>query len=1355
MQSNGLHPAPAPVAQSVEHPDHASKQAIEKSLLSDGPISFYRPSLPIMAFTYGDHNLPPLSRFYQDLPAMLAHERVSQAMTIWKAGIANAEFEIEASSPAVAAFVESEISRFWELSLDQVQKGDEWGWAGCQVFYTIEDGLMHTTHLEAFESRDVKPLVSRENGQYVGMRVRSAGNWGADGGASDLYGPGFSPPKAFWYTHQKHRGLFVGRAQPFEAWRPWSRLAARDGAEEIIDAAVYRYGYRGDLVRFPPEDIEAKRQTDGKTGRQSNFDKAMELGEGIKAGSPIGLSSVTYPNTEIYKWDIERDGYVLDVDPLLNYELALNKKIDAGIGVPSEIIEAADTGSGYSGRAIPLEGYYQGQQTVATAKVQQWKHQIGDPLVGWNFGRHAWFRITVKPLLETRRKSAAAGQPANPGGPPAPGTPAPQQQPPEDPPARHDDSERKHLATREPTGADMPAGSGELPKPEPIVAAAEHVEADLIAREAAMMLARINAETRSEILKAVGKGTLPEQIEAVRLILDRHRFAFARFLTGARIAALLTAMRRIAERTPLLPSPGTSDAIDELLADAIGARNEAQWGPSLETIPEDRRERVRNILEARSAAVAAGASPPDDGSRWTVAGYDSDEPQPDIEFPLIDAAVADLRSRRLLTRDQFDSIAADARQEAFTVAGVESEATLEKIRDTLADLLEEGPTLREFKSRVEEAVGTQPFLSDAHAETVYRTNTIAAYSNGQDEVLNHPMVADLFPYRAIFPTHDGRTRPWHLALERSGIDGTNIYNANDPVWRKIRPPSDYNCRCLGSPCTIAQAAEAGVREAIEWRRTGKPPESPTFVSLPADWEQSTTFVRLAFDPGEKRDNSGKWTADTQLTLFATAKSGKGQWITIGGSKGADGKRHGGSPVYIEGGRITKGHPSLTGKPIAALSVQADEGKSDPDTSPEHTHRQQLNQSKSYARAKFAKEARKEGLNPAALHQLAAEIMAHDKEFKAHKLAMLRDVRKQMGGKGKTITQHLRSGAVEDDIRLDNSGQSAAGKNTLSGFDEIADKAFQDFPFLFHGGTDKPDDQLREMLAEGNPEPMSEEDAYGQAMEQLQYHKAGETEPEPETDVSSPHVKIADKGQISLKAPGNAKEANALLDHMDALHSAAESEADAAKELPDIPANKERKVRAALYLHHVARQWLRARKLAAPFASKSDEPIPFATDAPDALTLIRSAASDVQPEPSAEQKEAGNYRKGHLTWNGLPITIETAKGQTRRGDGWETVMQDHYGYIKRTESEADGDHVDVFLSEDHLDSEIVFVVNQQNKDGAFDEHKCVLGQTNEAGARAAYLRNYSAGWKCGPIAPMTLAAFKAWLDSGDTSKAVVE
>jgi len=154
-------------------------------------------------------------------------------------------------------------------------------------------------------------------------------------------------------------------------------------------------------------------------------------------------------------------------------------------------------------------------------------------------------------------------------------------------------------------------------------------------------------------------------------------------------------------------------------------------------------------------------------------------------------------------------------------------------------------------------------------------------------------------------------------------------------------------------------------------------------------------------------------------------------------------------------------------------------------------------------------------------------------------------------------------------------------------------------------------------------------------------------------------------------------------------------------------------------------------------------------------------------PTEAQKHAGNYSKQHLSFHGLPISIETPKGATREGKDhtgkvWRCKMPADYGYIKRTEG-ADGDHLDVFVGPDR-GSRMVFLINQNDhRTGKFDEHKAILGTTSERQAVALYCAAFSDGCgakRIGSIEPMSLDAFKHWLKQGKTktpakAKTIVE
>ena len=153
---------------------------------------------------------------------------------------------------------------------------------------------------------------------------------------------------------------------------------------------------------------------------------------------------------------------------------------------------------------------------------------------------------------------------------------------------------------------------------------------------------------------------------------------------------------------------------------------------------------------------------------------------------------------------------------------------------------------------------------------------------------------------------------------------------------------------------------------------------------------------------------------------------------------------------------------------------------------------------------------------------------------------------------------------------------------------------------------------------------------------------------------------------------------------------------------------------------------------------------------EAKRTRKKEEAKVDTNPTEAQKEAGNYRKGHIKVDGMDVTIEQPKGSVRRGkdvDGkeWESKMHNTYGYIRGTES-VDGDHIDILLS-DTPETGNVFVIDQVNKDGSFDEHKVMYGFSDMESAKKAYLSNYEDGWQgLGNITEVSKEEFKKWIDS---------
>lgn len=188
---------------------------------------------------------------------------------------------------------------------------------------------------------------------------------------------------------------------------------------------------------------------------------------------------------------------------------------------------------------------------------------------------------------------------------------------------------------------------------------------------------------------------------------------------------------------------------------------------------------------------------------------------------------------------------------------------------------------------------------------------------------------------------------------------------------------------------------------------------------------------------------------------------------------------------------------------------------------------------------------------------------------------------------------------------------------------------------------------------------------------------------------------------------------------------------------------------AVFEKHLPTQKLQEQ--AQEVQSSANNPVAVVDD-----TDVQAASQQVDTSPTEAQKEAGNYKKGHVRLHGLDITIENPKGSERTGTDkggkqWSVTMRHTYGYFKRTEGK-DGDQVDVFIG-DNPSSTNVYVIDQV-VDGKFDEHKVMMGFPSMEEARQGYLSNYEKGWDgLGNITEMSVDQFKDWLKNGSQKKPV--
>lgn len=391
---------------------HLSKDRLQDVLTAEPLTRGYLPTLPQWAL---EADWLPQIYILRDIELMLIHPQVRNALNYYKGGIAGADFEIKCPNTKVAEFGYEQCKRFWDRGVPGIQGGYEYGWIGVENLYDDSSGVLAWNGIVQFSPRDVFLLTQRKT--PVGVRVKNVSMDRQDSafgsGQIDLWlSTPDVPAKGLWYAHNPRYHSFYGQSQLIGAWRPWRRVAWKDGAETVLDTGCYRFAFCGPVIRFPSKDDQAPPagtspattlDSQGRP-RRYNRDMARMMAEQAKTGAGIGLPSECYPSDMGGKpmWEIEWPQHVLNLDPIITYTEKLYQQISYGIGVPPELLTSGETGSGYSGRAIPLETFIVGQQRIADALLQLFLAQVLKPLVKWNFG-NVPFDATVKPLLETRR----------------------------------------------------------------------------------------------------------------------------------------------------------------------------------------------------------------------------------------------------------------------------------------------------------------------------------------------------------------------------------------------------------------------------------------------------------------------------------------------------------------------------------------------------------------------------------------------------------------------------------------------------------------------------------------------------------------------------------------------------------------------------------------------------------------------------------------------------------------------------------------------------------------------------------------------------------------------------------------
>ncbi len=363
----------------MPHVNGKTKKKLTRQLVTD-----YDPSDVFLAGNayYNWRRRPPFHRLFH-VPAMLADPRVQMTLAIMKGMITSLsrfyvdEGDAEEDSPSeVKKFVTRQISRFWRVAANRLLTAMEWGWYGSEVIYRINtDGCYCFADMNDFQQRHVYPVTM--DGQFLGIELRHKAEPRYIGGQ-----------KAFWHTHWRHKNKWWGGSRLVGAFEPWLDKHDEGGALDVRRLYYYKHVFQGEVMRHPPGS-----HVDDQ-GNSTPYDRiARAMVEKARTGGIYVLPSQFDPTTGKPLWDIQDRMHSSAAGDVRDYCADLDREITEGIGMSQEIFQAAESGSGYSGRKIP-ETATRGMLTeVVFWMINDADAQIFRPLVRLNFDMEPDYEI--------------------------------------------------------------------------------------------------------------------------------------------------------------------------------------------------------------------------------------------------------------------------------------------------------------------------------------------------------------------------------------------------------------------------------------------------------------------------------------------------------------------------------------------------------------------------------------------------------------------------------------------------------------------------------------------------------------------------------------------------------------------------------------------------------------------------------------------------------------------------------------------------------------------------------------------------------------------------------------------------
>ena len=326
----------------------------------------------------------PLWRLFTGRMMLTSDPVVSFSMNIRNAALMALDVEVTSPKPEVAKWVKKQWDKLWNYYRVPMVSAKEFGYSPLQINWKEDErGILNVKSLKDFAPEDCRG--KEKGGRVVGMSVK---------------GQPLFFPHALWLTHGARYGNAYGNPITRRQYPAWYEKWMERGAKRLQQLRMIKDAYIGDVFWYPPDML--LEIPDGQGGMKAYpwKDVLREIAEARTSGGAMTLPMKLDNNGhELTKYQPPTP--VPGATEIFNWVEYCDENILRGGDIPFEVVQAADTGSGFSGRSIPFLVLLSVCNGEASEIVQQTDERGLRNVASLNFGGDPDYEIKPKNLVDT------------------------------------------------------------------------------------------------------------------------------------------------------------------------------------------------------------------------------------------------------------------------------------------------------------------------------------------------------------------------------------------------------------------------------------------------------------------------------------------------------------------------------------------------------------------------------------------------------------------------------------------------------------------------------------------------------------------------------------------------------------------------------------------------------------------------------------------------------------------------------------------------------------------------------------------------------------------------------------------